>query len=135
MSTDHTIAPSPTEILGAYVTDLVTYTHHENKHWWRDPATNKSLLDDPLIVPTKLMLIVTELAETLEGHRRGLMDEKLPHRPAFEVELADAFIRLLDLAGATGIDLGGAYMEKMRYNAIREDHTVAHRLSNGGKKY
>ena len=135
MPTDHTIAPSPTEVLGAHVTDLVTYTHHANKHWWRDPATNKSLLDDPLIVPTKLMLIVTELAETLEGHRRGLMDEKLPHRPAFEVELADAFIRLLDLAGATGIDLGGAYMEKMRYNAIREDHTDAHRLSNGGKKY
>ena len=114
---------------------LVNTTHHANKHWWKDPETGELQPIDGLMVPTKLMLIVSELAEAMEGHRKGLMDDKLPHRPMFEVEMADALIRLLDLAGATGIDLGGAYVEKMQYNASREDHTDAARLAAGGKKY
>ena len=115
--------------------ELVDATHHSNLHWWKDPATGEMQPIHGLMVPTKLMLIVSELSEAMEGHRKGLMDDKLPHRPAFEVEMADALIRLLDLAGATGIDLGGAYVEKMLYNSTRQDHTNTARLGENGKKY
>ena len=36
-----------------------------------------------------------------------------------EVELADAVIRIADLAGALGLDLGGAIAEKLEYNRNR----------------
>lgn len=71
----------------------------------------------------------------MEGHRKGLMDDKLPHRPMLEVELADAMIRILDLAGGMKLDLAGAMLEKMKYNATRVDHTAAARLAPGGKAY
>lgn len=119
------------------IDDLVAITHAANKHWWRDLETDESYTTKDLqrLVPEKLMLIVSELSEALEGHRKGLMDDKLPHRPMFEVEMADALIRLLDLAGATGINLGGAYDEKMAYNAHRPDHKRENRLAPNGKKY
>jgi hypothetical protein len=31
-------------------------------------------------VPTKLCLIHSEISETMEGYRKDLMDDKLPHR-------------------------------------------------------
>ena len=117
------------------IDDLVVYTNRCHAHWWKDPATGAMQPIDSLMVPAKLMLIVSELSEAMEGHRKGLMDDHLPHRPMFEVEMADALIRLLDLAGATGIDLGGAYEEKMEYNRTRLDHTNEARLAAGGKKY
>ena len=80
------------------------------------------------------MLIVSEIAEAKEGHRKGLMDDHLPDRPMIEVELADAMIRIGDLAGALGLDLGGAVIAKMRYNQTRSDHKLANRRKPGGKK-
>lgn len=82
-----------------------------------------------------LMLMVSELAEAMEGDRKNLMDDKLPHRPMIEVELADAVIRIFDFAAGKGLDLGGAFVEKMTYNEKRHDHTVEGRLAEGGKKY
>jgi NTP pyrophosphatase (non-canonical NTP hydrolase) len=81
------------------------------------------------------MLAVTELAEALEGHRKGLMDDKLPHRPMLEVELADALIRIFDTAQGLGLDIGGAFAEKMQFNQTRYDHTAEARLAPGGKAY
>ena len=81
------------------------------------------------------MLVVSELAEAMEGHRKSLMDDKLPHRPMIEVELADALIRILDISGGLGFDLGGAFREKMIFNATRKDHTDEARLAPGGKSY
>lgn len=52
-----------------------------------------------LLVTKKLCLTHSELSEALEGHRKGLMDDKLTHQPMLEVELADAVIRIADLAG------------------------------------
>lgn len=71
----------------------------------------------------------------MEGHRKGLMDDKLPHRPMIEVELADAVIRIGDLCGALGLDLGGAISEKLIYNSNRADHKLENRKAEGGKKY
>lgn len=86
-------------------------------------------------VGTCLMLIVSEIAEAMEGDRRNLMDDKLPHRKMFEVELADAIIRILDLAGRQGCDIGGAFIEKLHYNQTRSDHKKENRESEHGKSY
>lgn len=102
--------------------------------WWLD-AKGAPLKDNPYCFSNKLMLTVSELAEAMEGDRKGLPDDKLPHRPMREVELADAAIRLFDLAGAYGMDLGGAIVEKMAFNLIRPDHQKGARMQAGGKTY
>lgn len=44
------------------------------------------------------MLIVSEIAEAMEGHRKNLMDDHLPQFKMLDVEMADTFIRTLDQA-------------------------------------
>lgn len=82
-----------------------------------------------------LMLMVSELSEAMEGERKDLMDDKLPHRKMAEVELADCIIRILDYARAYGYDLEGAFWEKMAYNESREDHKHEARMLSEGKKW
>ena len=77
----------------------------------------------------------SEISECLEGVRKGLMDDHLPHRRMEEVEMADALIRILDYCGGFGLDLQGAYEEKMAYNASRADHQLDFRRTEGGKKF
>lgn len=60
-------------------------------------------------------------------------DDKLPHRSMLEVELADAAIRI-NRAGGLNLDVAGAIAEKMAYNANREDHKIAARQGENGKK-
>jgi NTP pyrophosphatase (non-canonical NTP hydrolase) len=86
------------------------------------------------VVAAKLCLVHSEISEALEASRKDLMDDKLPHRNGVEVELADALIRICHLAGALGLDLGGAVAEKMAYNAVRADHKPENRAKEGGKK-
>jgi len=102
--------------------------------WWKEyedmPEQYK-----PYWIGTKLALCHSEVSEALEGHRKGLMDEKLTHRSAIEVELADVLIRVFDLAGGLGLDVGGALAEKMDYNSTRADHKPEARAAKGGKSY
>jgi hypothetical protein len=95
----------------------------------RTPQQNHALF------PVRLMLIVSELAEAMEGHRKSLSDDHLPHRDMAEVELADAVIRIFDLAGEMNYDIGGAIAEKLTYNAHRADHKPQARAAHGGKAY
>lgn len=115
--------------------NLITKVSHDaslKAGWWHDLKTGE--LIEPNI-GEKLMLIVTEVAEAMEGARKNLMDDKLPHRKMIEVELADAVIRIGDLCGRLGLDLGGAIAEKLIYNASREDHKIENRLGENGKKF
>lgn len=84
---------------------------------------------------TKIALIHSEISEAMEGMRKSKMDEHIPTRKSIEVELADALIRIFDLAGAMGLNLGEAVIEKGRYNAIRADHNKDNRGRPDGKKF
>lgn len=52
-----------------------------------------------------------------------------------EVELADAVIRIADLAGYLGLDVGAAIIEKMEFNKTRADHQLENRKASGGKAF
>lgn len=106
--------------------------HEANKQWWQNPATGERITRNK---GELLMLIVSEVAECMEGERKDLMDTHLPHRKMAEVELADVLIRIFDYAGAFGYDLDGAVSEKLAYNASRADHKAEARLRAGGKKW
>lgn len=103
--------------------------------WWTNLQTGQPKTIEEVNVAEKLMLIVSEIAEAMEGDRKNLMDDKLPHRKMLEVELADALIRIFDLAGFLKLDLAGATLEKLAFNQSREDHQRANRMAPGGKAY
>lgn len=88
------------------------------KGWWPE-GTN---------VGEKLMLVNTELSEAMEEYRngRGLetiymeQDSEGTQKPCgFPIELADAAIRLMDLAEALNIDLEQCIRMKHDYNKQR----------------
>ena len=84
---------------------LADYCHGLSRGagWWTDPKTREPAVR---VHGELLMLAVSELSEAMEGVRKGLQDDKLPHRPMVEVELADCAIRCADAIG--GLALHGA---------------------------
>ena len=100
--------------------------------WWSDLETGERKERN---IGEMLCLVHSEVSEAMEGARKNLMDDKLPHRPMLEVELADAVIRIFDMAGGLDLDIGGALVEKLDYNANREDHKIANRKKEKGKKF
>jgi len=111
--------------------------------WWTGLSTNQDLAEEcrkgtrfgKALVAEKLVLIHSEVSESMEAARKNLMDDKLPHRKGIEVELADAVIRILDLCGALNLDLAGAIQEKLAYNSTRSDHKIESRMKDNGKAY
>lgn len=102
-----------------------------NAGWYCDPTTGESVERN---FGEVIALMHSELSEALEADRKGLKDDKLPHRDGREVEFADCIIRILDTAAAHGLDVAGALIEKNRFNKNRADHKLESRAS-GGKKY
>ncbi len=125
------------EAIANAVTALQYHCHQAavEKGWWTFHGTGESVTTNPLCFSNKLCLIHSEISESMEGDRKNLMDDHLPHRPMREVELADALIRIFDLAGGYGLDLAGALVEKMAFNNIRPDHQLEARAKAGGKTY
>jgi NTP pyrophosphatase (non-canonical NTP hydrolase) len=106
--------------------------------WWSCPKTGERSSPEYIkasLIPQKLLLIHTEISEATEADRTDSMDKHLPHRHGVEVELADAAIRIFDLAGALGFNLGDAIAEKMEFNARRADHKAEARSAKNGKRY
>ncbi len=60
----------------------------------------------------KLMLVVTEVSEAAEAVRED-------DREKFAEEIADTFIRLLDICGSMGIDIEAEIERKMEVNRGR----------------
>lgn len=104
-----------------------------NRSGWWDEYNAMPVQYRKYFISTKLMLSVSEIIEGHEGHRKNQMDDHLPHRKMLEVEIADAMIRLGDLAGALDLDVAGAIIEKLAYNQQRPDHKPENRALPGGK--
>ena len=142
MQTQTNLTKTTTELL---LTNLQSSIHQANvtAGWWTDLSNNMDLAEEArlgtrlgkALVAEKLCLIHSEISEAMEGHRKSLPDDKLPHRLMLEVEMADAVIRIMDLAGAMKLDIGGAIQEKLSYNATREDHQIKNRKEVNGKSY
>lgn len=95
----------------------------------------RGFYDEPHELGTYLMLTTSELAECLEAHRKGhsanIKDvveltenfdktkfEKTVKNTIHD-EIADTFIRLMDLVGFMGLDLETHVDLKLKYNATR----------------
>lgn len=168
--------------------DVRDFIHADNRSrgWWTDLTTGEPKARDPRELR---MLIITELAEAMEGFRKSTMDDHLSDRPMLEVELADTAIRIFDAMGGfswqagtrhglflhrhswavpstllaicelvacadyepetrltnalfwlfvlgedQGLDVPGAIVAKLEYNAKRADHKLEARMAEGGKK-
>ncbi len=103
-----------------------------NDKWWKDPATHEKLNRNK---GEMFMLMVSEIAEAMEGARKNIPDDHLPQFPMETVELADLLIRMLDYVGEHCPQFGEAVVAKLKYNETRADHTDAARLSPNGKKF
>jgi NTP pyrophosphatase (non-canonical NTP hydrolase) len=80
-------------------------------------------------VPVKLALIHSEISEALECDRIGKQHDKhCPEHHAITIELADAVIRIMDLAEMLDLPLIEGILAKVSFNASRPQ-------MHGSKKY
>ena len=75
-------------------------------------AKSKGFWDKERNTGEALMLVVTELAEAMEAHRKQDPEN-------FKEELADTFIRLFALCGGMGNDIEAEILKKCEKNKLR----------------
>jgi NTP pyrophosphatase (non-canonical NTP hydrolase) len=90
--------------------------------WWKDEEWNS----EHDYVAQKIALVHSELSEALVGYLDH--SDKIEGFTSMEEELADAVIRMMDMAEHYGWDLAGAILAKMKYNEGRSH-------MHGGKKF
>jgi NTP pyrophosphatase (non-canonical NTP hydrolase) len=114
------------------VNTVVFFTHAlaHTGGWW--DGVDK---DDPLLQAVKVGLIAGEAHEAIEAIRKDSADDHLPEYSGRDTELADVLIRTGDFAGAYAVDLGQIVVDKLRYNAQRQDHKPENRKKSGGKRF
>jgi len=93
-----------TQIKGRSLNELAQVCH--------SIAVEKGFWEEKRNIGEALMLIVTELAEAMEAYR--VQDDA-----NFREEIADAFIRLLDLCGGLKIDIEEEIFKKSLKNKNR----------------
>jgi hypothetical protein len=115
------------------------YTGNVEAGWYSDPKTGERIQRN---IPEMMMLMVSEISEAMEGVRKNLSDDKLPHRTMVVAELADVFIRWADLVGyleslgyVDALEIDEVIYEKREYNANRADHKIENRAAAGGKQF
>lgn len=134
LSTQHRMSAGSHDdnlILSCNILSSICYELSSEAGWWTNVETGEPLERNK---GEMLCLIHSEVSECLEGVRKNCMDTHLKHRKMEEVELADAIIRIFDYAGGFGLDVGGALVEKLKYNIDRSDHKMSNRLKSDGKK-
>lgn len=103
------------------ITDLVNDSHNiaYNNGFWEDydDARNNNWRFNNML-NTKLLLVVSEIIEAQEVIREKDINKE-DNLDKFAEELADAVIRIADLAGAMSIDLEGAIIKKTEKNRTR----------------
>lgn len=114
-------APVATESAPS-ITSLVKAAHKNSfDHGFWDDVERL----DTSHIPEKIALMHSELSEALECYRdvnKTIHDSWLTEKgkpEGFITELADVVIRIFDTCGRHGLDLEGAILAKMKYNAGR----------------
>ena len=94
------------------------------KGWWNDLNQVMALSGKPgetQVLLARIMLVITELAEAVENIRHNQEpDDKIPEFTGLEAELADAVIRMMDLAARFNLRLPEAILAKTKFNEGRD---------------
>jgi NTP pyrophosphatase (non-canonical NTP hydrolase) len=101
---------------------LRTGKRPDHSSWWNKEDFSR----EAEVVAQKISLVHSELSEALVGYLDP--SDKIEGFTSMEEELADAIIRMMDMAEHYGWDLAGAILAKMEYNADRPH-------MHGGKKF
>lgn len=91
--------------------EYIQHIHYEwavPKGWWSDLDTGKR---KERCWGELCTLVHSELSEAMEADRKDLPDDKLPQFPGSHVEMADAVIRICDMAGGFALTLEAVTVE------------------------